>query len=95
MSTTKNLLKAILITGLIAGTLDAAAASIQYCINRNDNPAKVFRVIAGAVFKKEATTGELYSWASVGLLLHYLIAMIWTVLFFLCFRQIIPMIRGI
>ncbi len=88
MATTKNFIKAVLITGLIAGTLDAAAASIQYYINREDNPAKVFRVIAGALFKKTATTGELYSWAAVGLFLHYLIATIWSLIFFVLFHPV-------
>lgn len=88
MPTTKNLIKAILITGLIAGTLDAAAATIQYCINKDDNPAKLFRTIASAVFKKKTATGELYGWAFIGLLFHYIIAMIWTIIFFLFFRQI-------
>ena len=84
----KQFVKAVLITGFIAGTLDAAAASIQYCINKNDNPAKVFRSVAGAVFKEKTQTGSVYTWAAWGLLFHFLIAMLFTLFFFLFYRQI-------
>lgn len=86
--TTKQFIKAVLIAGLIAGTLDAVAASIQYVINRHDNPAKVFRYIASAVFKEKTKTGELYGWAAVGLVLHYLIATTWAFIFFLFYKPI-------
>ena len=83
-----NLLNAILLTGLIAGTMDATAASIQFYINTGKDPALVFRYIASAVFKDETKTGSLYGWAAVGLLFHYLIAMTWTVVFYLLFKPI-------
>jgi hypothetical protein len=86
---TNKFFKAVLITGLIAGTLDATAASIQFMIKSDgDNPAKVFRYVASAAFGPEAKTKDLYTMAAWGLLFHYLIAMSFTLFFFLCFRQI-------
>jgi len=86
--TTSKFWKAVLITGLIAGTLDASAASIQYYINTGNNPARVFRYIASAVVGAQTKTGDLYGWAALGLLFHFLIATIWALIFFLCYRQI-------
>ena len=80
--------KAVLITGLIAGTLDALAASIQYYINIGNNPARVFRYIASSIFGAQTKTGDLYSWAAAGLFFHYLIATVWALFFFLCYKPI-------
>ena len=81
-------IKAVLISGLIAGSLDATAACIQYYINTGNNPARVFRYVASAALGPETKTKDLYSMALWGLLFHYLIAMSFTLFFFLCFRQI-------
>ncbi|HKC35804.1 MAG TPA: hypothetical protein VKB95_07065 [Chitinophagaceae bacterium] len=80
--------KAVLTTGLIAGALDATAASIQFYINTNKEPVRVFRYIASAVFGAQTKTGGLYSWGALGLLFHFLIATTWALIFFLCYRQI-------
>lgn len=94
MATPKGFFKAVLLTGLLAGTLDATCASIQYVIMRNQNPAKVFRFIASGIFGKEALTKDLYVMAAWGLLLHFIIAMSFTLFFFLFFRQIRMIIRN-
>ena len=93
MATTK-FIKAVLITGLIAGTLDASAACIQYYINTGNNPARVFRYIAAAVFGVQTKTGDLYGWAALGLFFHYLIATIWALFFYLCYRPIKKLIEN-
>ena len=81
--------KAVLIAGLIAGTLDAVAASVQFMIKSDgDNPLKVWRYVASVAFGAEARTRDLYTMAAWGLLFHYLIAMFFTLLFFLCYRPI-------
>ena len=85
---TSKFLKAVLLTGLIAGTLDATAASLQYFINTGNNPARVFRYIASAIFREDAGKGELYSWAAAGLFFHYVIAFIWTITFFFFYKPI-------
>ena len=85
----KQLIKAVLLTGLIAGTLDAAAASVQFMIKSGgDNPLKVWRYVASVAFGPEARTKDLYTMAGWGLLFHYCIAMSFTLLFFLCYRPI-------
>jgi len=86
--------KAVLIAGLIAGSLDAAAASIQYYINTGNNPARIFRYIASAGLGKEVMTKDLYTMAACGLLFHFLIAMSFTFLFFICFRQIRMLLKN-
>ena len=92
--TSTKFIKAVLITGLIAGTLDAAAASIQYYINTGNNPARVFRYIASAIFGAQTKTGDLYGWAAVGLFFHFLIATIWALFFFLFYRPVKKLIEN-
>jgi hypothetical protein len=92
--TTTKFIKAVLITGLIAGTLDASAASIQYYINTGNNPARVFRYIASAICGTQTKTGDLYGWAALGLFFHYLIASTWALFFFLCYSPIKKLIEN-
>ena len=91
---TNKFFKAVLITGLIAGALDATAASIQYYINTGKEPARVFRYIASAALGKETLTKDLYTMAAWGLLFHMIIAMTWTLIFFLFFRQIRSVLKN-
>lgn len=93
-SLSTKLLKQVLLTGLIAGSLDAIAACIQYVIKTGDNPAKVFRYIASAAFGKEALSKNLYGMAAWGLLFHMLIAFSFTLFFFLFYRQIKSLIKN-
>jgi len=92
--TTNKFYKAVLTTGLIAGALDATAASIQFYINTNKEPARVFRYIASAALGKETVTKDLYTMAAWGLLFHMIIAMTWTLIFFLLFRQIRSVLKN-
>jgi hypothetical protein len=91
---TNKFYKAVLTTGLIAGTLDATAASIQYYINTGNEPVRVFRYVASGALGKEALTKDLYTMAAWGLLFHMLIAMTWTLIFFLFFRQIRSVLKN-
>jgi len=91
---TNKFYKTVLTTGLIAGVLDAAAASIQYYINTGKEPARVFRYIASAVLGKKAVTKDLYTMAAWGLLFHMIIAMTWALIFFLFFRQIRSVLKN-
>lgn len=83
--TDANLLKkpatAILLTGLVAGTLDITAACTQYYINTGKGPGGVLRYVACGIFGKEAFTGGT-TMAAWGLLFHYLIAFGLTVFFY-------------
>ena len=67
----------ILLTGLLAGTLDAIAAIVVY----KAKAASMFKFIASGAFGKEAFTGG-DGMIGVGVLFHFLIALSWTILYF-------------
>lgn len=70
---------------LMAGTLDLTAAVIQMLINGRD-PVMMLKFIASGVFGSAALAGG-NGYAVLGVLFHYLIAGIWTWLFFLLYPQ--------
>ena len=94
MTLQKKIIKAVLLTGLLAGSLDGLAACIQYKIRTGNNPARVFRYIASGVFGKDALTENLYLMAAWGLLFHMLIALLFTIFFFICYPQIRMLIKN-
>lgn len=71
----------ILRTGLVAGTMDAIAATTQTLI-AGRSPVLVWNYVASGAFGPEARTGGLH-YAAAGLFLHFCIATIWTTLFYL------------
>jgi hypothetical protein len=77
----------ILMAGLLVGSLDIIAALINFYINTGKDPNIVLKYIASAVFGKSAFAGDntMSVW---GLLLHFLIAFIWTILFFLVYPKL-------
>jgi len=77
---------AILFTGLLAGLLDAAGAVIVYLIRGGRTPGRIFNFIASGVFGPAAMTGGT-PMAVAGFGFHMMIAMGWTILFFLAARQ--------
>jgi hypothetical protein len=83
----KGLLITILLTGLLVGTLDAAAAVIQFIIPTWRNPVRIFEFIASGVFGTNAFSGGPVM-AVIGLLFHYFIATAWTSLFFTVYPRI-------
>lgn len=82
-------IKLALLTTFLAGTLDGAAAVIQYILSDGGNPLNVFRFIASGIFGSSALAGGL-SMALAGILLHYLIAGIWVSLFFWLYPSVKP-----
>ena len=66
--------------GLLAGTLDGAAAVVQAWTMSRVEPAAVFRFVASGAFGPDARAGgaDMVCW---GVLLHYLIATLWAALF--------------
>jgi hypothetical protein len=84
----------ILQAGLLVGTLDITAASIQYIITTQKNPVRILWYIASAVFGKEAYNLHPALMAVCGLLFHYLIAITFTVLFFLIYPTIISFAKN-
>jgi uncharacterized membrane protein YagU involved in acid resistance len=82
-----SLFMAILLTGLLAGTLDITAAIIQFCIPTPRNPVRIFEFIASGVFGTSAfSTGPVM--AFLGLVFHYFIAIAWTSVFFTLYPRI-------
>lgn len=75
----------IFLTGFLVGTLDILAAFADYYIQTGQGPAGVLRFIASGIFGNEAFTGSdtMIWW---GLLFHFVIAFIWTILFFRLYR---------
>ena len=74
-------------TGLLTGTLDIAIALIQYYSKTGKDPANVLRFIAGAVFGSKAYAGGT-GMAVAGLLFHFAIALVWTIIFFFLYPKI-------
>jgi hypothetical protein len=79
--------KVIPLGGLIAGTLDMTAACIQAWLQAGVTPVRVMRYIASGLLGPSALTGGAKT-AVLGLALHYLIATIWTTLFYLASRKL-------
>lgn len=77
----RNIATLILKTGFIAGTLDILAALSSYYISTGKNPVNVLRFITSGLLGKAAFTGGAVM-ALLGLLLHFLIAFIFTIFFF-------------
>nr|WP_067060247.1 hypothetical protein [Mucilaginibacter sp. L294] len=78
----------IIISWLIAGTLDALAAIF---ILAHGHAEAVFRYIASAVYGKEAFTGGT-SMIWTGVVFHYIIAAAFTVFFFISYTYV-PLLR--
>ena len=87
MTKTRSLFTTILLTGLLVGTLDAAAAVIQFIIPTIRNPVRIFEYIASGVFGLDAFSGGTLM-AIIGLFFHYFIATAWTSLFFTLYPRI-------
>ncbi|RYU91945.1 DUF1440 domain-containing protein [Mucilaginibacter terrigena] len=86
--TSKSLVPTIVITTLIAGTLDGLAAVF---ILAHGQAAMVFRYIASAVYGKEAFAGGT-SMIWIGVAFHYLIAAAFAV-FFSMIYSVVPAVR--
>lgn len=88
----RKLSSAIIITGIVAGTLDIMAACIQFYIKTEKGPIVIFNYIASALIGKEAYSGNMM-WSGMGLLMHYMLAFGWTILFYILYPKI-SLLRG-
>lgn len=77
----------ILRAGLIAGTLDITAATIQYMLNGGKNPLLILKFIASGVFGKDMAYSNSFM-PFLGLLFHYLLAFAFTIFFFWIYPKI-------
>ena len=79
--------QAVLLTTLLAGSLDALGAIIQFTLSGNRQPARIFRYIASGFFGRSALTGGT-PMVVCGVLFHYFFAFLFTVTFFLFYPRI-------
>ena len=79
-------LQPILLGGLIAGTLDISAAFLTAWWRANVSPERVLYFVASGLIGPAASQGGAKI-ALLGLALHFLIATIWTIVFYLASRK--------
>jgi uncharacterized membrane protein YagU involved in acid resistance len=88
MTTTRQTFAAaVLTTGLIAGTLDIFAACVSAYIQRGMTPDKLLQFVASGLFGAYAFNGGA-TMAITGLLMHFMIAISWTLLFYLLYPRL-------
>ncbi|MEJ0033869.1 MAG: hypothetical protein WDO15_27610 [Bacteroidota bacterium] len=81
--------RTILLSWLLVGTLDISCAIISFLIKGGTNPSLIFIYISSALYGPEQVQEmNPTSMEILGLCLHYLIALIWTVIFFSLYRRI-------
>lgn len=83
-----GLFKTVLLTGLLAGTLDITSAYISVTARSGKFPAMMFNYVAGGALGLDRAMHAGNAAAFLGLFFHYFIAMSWTVLFFLIFPRL-------
>lgn len=85
-----NKFATIVLTGLLAGTLDAIGA---FAWNYPTSPLKVFKFIASGAFGKAAFAGgtNMVLW---GILFHYIIALSFSAVLFLMYPSFISKLRN-
>jgi uncharacterized membrane protein YagU involved in acid resistance len=79
--------RAILLAGFVAGLLDITAAIISVYLNRHTGPTRMFQFIASGVLGKDAFDGGMGT-AALGLLFHFIIAYIFTIIFFFLYPRL-------
>jgi hypothetical protein len=78
---------ALVITWLVAGTLDALGAITSFLIKGGKNPEVIFKYIASGVAGRKAMTGGM-DMVLLGIVFHYLIAFCFTLFFFWLYPHI-------
>ncbi|HUJ32056.1 MAG TPA: hypothetical protein VLY23_12300 [Candidatus Acidoferrum sp.] len=82
----------ILQVGLIAGTLDITEALV-FSASRGVTPFIVFQYIASGLIGMKAAVELGMTAVALGAVLHYLIAMIWTAIFYAASRKMAILLR--
>ncbi len=83
----RSALKAIFAAWLVAATLDITAATLNYLFTFGGRLTILYQFIASGVFGRNAFSGGLLM-ALLGLLFHYTIALIWTLIFYFLFPRV-------
>jgi uncharacterized membrane protein YagU involved in acid resistance len=79
--------KAILWGGLIAGALDLTAACVGSWLRAGVKPVRIMQSISSGLLGSDAYNGGAKT-AALGVVLHFLIATIWTVVFYAASRKL-------
>jgi uncharacterized membrane protein YagU involved in acid resistance len=79
--------KAILWGGLIAGALDLTAACVVSWLRAGVKPVRIMQSISSGLLGSDAYNGGAKT-AALGVVLHFLIATIWTVVFYAASRKL-------
>lgn len=82
-----NSTKTIFWGGLIAGTLDISGACIVSWLRASVPPERVLQSVASGLLGAAAYTGGAKT-AALGLAIHFFIATIWTIVFYLASRKL-------
>lgn len=88
---TPGLIKQIMLTWLLCGTLDIISALV---INPGATLVGVFRYIAGGFFGKEAVAAGGTEMIIYGASFHYFIALVFTFIFFKLYPTLIGIVRN-
>lgn len=94
MKTTARPMSVVLVGWLVAGTMDITAAVTYYPLTADVRAIRILQGIASGVLGPRAFQGGLRT-AGLGLALHYLIALIWTIVFFVAVRVFKPLLRNL
>jgi hypothetical protein len=89
-----TLSKRILFAWLIVGTLDITAATIHFLLNGGKDPLVIFNYIASGILGPKAYEIGAPLMTILGLALHYLIALGWTLIFFTLYPRLPIMARN-
>ncbi|MBO9620324.1 MAG: hypothetical protein J7539_14955 [Niabella sp.] len=82
-----KLIQTIIKTGILADTLDISAALVHFYIVTRKNPLFVLQYVASGLVGKSAFEVQAPMYL-LGLLLHYCIALIFTVFFFFIYPKV-------
>ncbi|HZI56871.1 MAG TPA: hypothetical protein VFF39_08850 [Verrucomicrobiae bacterium] len=85
--TTSNAFLAIFWGGLACGVFDITQACVGYGIQNHLAPPRIFQSVASGLLGPKAFQGGAKT-AALGLFLHFLIAFIWAVIYYIASRQI-------
>lgn len=85
--TEPNSLKPIFWGGLIAGTLDLTGACVASWLRAGVTPERVMQSVASGLLGQASYEGGAKT-AALGVVLHYLIATTWTIVFYLASRKL-------
>ncbi|HEY7404315.1 MAG TPA: hypothetical protein VIB39_12390 [Candidatus Angelobacter sp.] len=86
-SISSNAFVAIFWGGLACGVLDITQACIAWGIQNHVPPQRIFQSVASGLIGPKSFQGGATT-AALGLFLHFLIAFIWAVIFYMASRQI-------